>query len=192
MPWKGCSPRASMTGLIVCAFVDEPGLPGLQVLSNLADAAAETNILPVARRGRSLQGGVNAVSDEVERRTARHGDRRAGMMREHEYVGVIRRRVAPPAFPVVIWPVAANWTEHVAAEDPGADVLEGRRRRRSAPQLVPRQPFTRFFVTSMDSRPSGTVRRPRRRARRPASALLLAGLKWPPRAVAALLCNELP
>jgi hypothetical protein len=25
---------------------------------------------------------------------------------------------------MVIWPGAANWAEHVAAEDPGADVLE--------------------------------------------------------------------
>ena len=102
-------------------FVDELSL---QILPDHADSAAEPNVLPVGRRCRSLQGGVNAVSDEVERRTARHGDRRARMMREHEHVGVIRRRVAPPALPVVIGPVAANRAEHVAAEDPGADVLE--------------------------------------------------------------------
>ena len=67
---------------------------------------------------------MNTVSDEVERCTALHDDRRARMMRQHEHVGVIRRRVPPPALPLVIRPVAANWTEHIAAEDPGAYVLE--------------------------------------------------------------------
>ena len=67
---------------------------------------------------------MNPVHDEVERRPAFHSDWRARMVCEHEHVGVIRRRVAPPALPVVIWPVAAYWAEHVAAEDPGADVLQ--------------------------------------------------------------------
>src|ERR1051325_551209 len=42
-------------------------------------------------------------------------------MRQHEHRHVIRRLVAPPAFPAVIRPRAAHRAEHVSAEDPCAD-----------------------------------------------------------------------
>src|SRR5262245_61687540 len=43
------------------------------------------------------------------------------MVREHEHGMVVRRVVAPPTPPVGVAPVAADGTEHVAAQDPGAD-----------------------------------------------------------------------
>ena len=45
-------------------------------------------------------------------------------MREHEHVAVVGGVVAPPAFPCVVGPGTANGTEHVAAHDPGAEVVE--------------------------------------------------------------------
>ena len=45
-------------------------------------------------------------------------------MRQHEHRRVIRRLVAPPALPALVGPWAAHGAEHVAAEDPRADVLE--------------------------------------------------------------------
>src|SRR5215475_8104508 len=42
-------------------------------------------------------------------------------MRQHEDGRVIRRLVAPPAFPAVVRPRAADGTKHVATENPGAD-----------------------------------------------------------------------
>jgi hypothetical protein len=57
-------------------------------------------------------------------RAACHFNGFAFMVRKHEYGGVERRIVAPPAFPTVIRPLAADRTEHVAPHYPGADVLE--------------------------------------------------------------------
>src|SRR5262249_18524801 len=50
--------------------------------------------------------------------------RRADMVREHEHRRVIRRLVAPPAFPAVVGPRTSDGAEHIAPENPGADVLE--------------------------------------------------------------------
>src|SRR5688572_30319072 len=44
-------------------------------------------------------------------------------MGQDEDRGVVRRRVAPPAFPFLVAPFAANWPEHVAAHDRRAEVL---------------------------------------------------------------------
>mgnify|MGYP003346669878 CR=1 FL=1 len=49
------------------------------------------------------------------------------MMREHEHRHMIGRLVAPPALPTVVGPRSAHGTEHVAAENPGADILEAAR-----------------------------------------------------------------
>src|SRR5690348_3517168 len=48
------------------------------------------------------------------------------MMREDEGGDVVGRLVAPPTFPLVIGPWPADRPEHVAPEDPRADVLESR------------------------------------------------------------------
>src|SRR4029453_930581 len=46
------------------------------------------------------------------------------MVRQHEDGGVIRRVVAPPAFPRVVCPGAAHWPEHVSAQYPRPDVRQ--------------------------------------------------------------------
>src|SRR3954452_9587118 len=45
-------------------------------------------------------------------------------MGEHKDRSVIGRSVPPPSFPCVVCPCTANWTKDVAAQDPGAYVLE--------------------------------------------------------------------
>src|ERR671916_1637013 len=64
-------------------------------------------------------GGVEAVGDEVEGRSALHLDRLAGVMGEHEDRCVVRRLGPPPAAPVLV-PCTADRPEHVAAHDVGA------------------------------------------------------------------------
>src|SRR5262249_30764751 len=73
--------------------------------------------------GGLLQGLVE-ITDEAELRAALHGNRLARMMRKHEHGDVIGRVVTPPPLPLVVGPRPAHRPEHVAAEDPGADVLE--------------------------------------------------------------------
>src|SRR5262249_22396068 len=50
--------------------------------------------------------------------------RSPGMVGEHENGGVIRRVIAPPALPAVVRPGSSHRPEHVAAHDPGSDVVE--------------------------------------------------------------------
>jgi hypothetical protein len=46
------------------------------------------------------------------------------MVGQHEHRDVVGRLIAPPAFPAVVRPGPAHRPEHVAAQDPGTDVLE--------------------------------------------------------------------
>src|SRR5262245_37941852 len=96
-----------------------------QVLTNHEHTASDPNFPAFGRVFGLLQGGFGAVGDEVERRTALHGQWSARMMRQYKNGCVIRRRVSPPALPGIIFPGAANWTEHVSAQNPGTDILEG-------------------------------------------------------------------
>ena len=63
---------------------------------------------------------LKSVGDEGERCPALHGQRVALVMSEDEHWRVVGRLLAPPASPGQI-PLAAPWTEHVAAHDVGAD-----------------------------------------------------------------------
>ena len=90
-------------------------------------AAAEPDVLTVGCSAGALQCAVYPVGDEMECGAAVHRDRLAGMVGQHEYRGVVRRGVAPPALPVFIGPGAADRAEHVAAQDPCADVAESAR-----------------------------------------------------------------
>src|SRR5690242_3385234 len=56
---------------------------------------------------------------------ALHWEGRARVMREHKNRNVIRRLLPPPAFPGIVRPGAAHRAEHVTAEDPSPDVVEG-------------------------------------------------------------------
>src|SRR6185436_10038846 len=48
----------------------------------------------------------------------------ARMVREDEDRHAVRRLLAPPALPALIGPRSTHRAEHVAAQDPGAEVLE--------------------------------------------------------------------
>jgi hypothetical protein len=102
-------------------FVDQSGF---EILPDGCDSTTEPDILPVRGFGGAAQRGVNAVGDEMKNRSALHGDRWARIVREDKNRRVVRRSLAPPSFPVVVGPGSANWTEHVAAENPGSDIFE--------------------------------------------------------------------
>src|SRR6185436_13265066 len=95
--------------------------PGAQVLPDRRHAAAHPDILPAGGGPRFSQGGLDAVGDEPELSAAGHPDGRPWVMGQHEDGRVIRRLVAPPALPAVVWPGAAHRAEHVASEDPGPE-----------------------------------------------------------------------
>src|SRR6266481_2629601 len=94
---------------------------GAQILPDRGYAATEADVAAARCSGCLLQSGVNASGDKAKLRASRHLKRRPRMMRQHEDGRVIRRLVAPPALPAVVRPRAADRTEHVAPEYPGAD-----------------------------------------------------------------------
>src|SRR6478609_9675223 len=95
-----------------------------EVLANGSGSATDADILALCCFSSPFEGGMNAVGDEVEGRSAVHHERFACVVGEHEHWHVIGRGLAPPAFPAVVGPGAADWPEHIAADNPGAEVLE--------------------------------------------------------------------
>lgn len=95
-----------------------------QILADGGGAAAEADVFACCGFFCLLKCGVDALGDEVEGCAAFHVERRAGVMGEDEDGGVVGGFFAPPAFPVFVGPGASDGAEHVAAEDPGADVFE--------------------------------------------------------------------
>src|SRR3954471_7353656 len=102
-------------------FVDQARL---EKLAHGGHTAADAHVLAAGRALRLLERRVDAVGDEMERRAAAHLEGLARVVGENEDRAVVRRLVAPPAFPAFVGPRAAHGTEHVAAEDPGAEVDE--------------------------------------------------------------------
>src|SRR6185437_5201431 len=98
--------------------------PRLQVLADGADAAADADVLAACGLTRLAQRRLDAIGHEVKRRAALHGERPARVVREYEHRRVVGRVVAPPAAPGFVGPRATHGPEHVAPEDPGADVCE--------------------------------------------------------------------
>jgi len=45
-------------------------------------------------------------------------------MSEHKHGRMVRRIVAPPPFPGIVFPRPPNRPEHIPAQDPGAHILE--------------------------------------------------------------------
>jgi hypothetical protein len=70
-------------------------------------AAAEAHVQSVSGVPGALQRGVDAVGDEMKRGAAGHLNGGTRVMSEHEDRRVIRRVVAPPAFPLVVRPGTA-------------------------------------------------------------------------------------
>ena len=101
--------------------VDEAGA---KILLDGGGASAEANIFTVGGVDGLFECAVNAVGDEVEGGASFHRDGRAGVVGQNEDGHVVGRGVAPPTFPGVVGPGSADGTEHVAAEDPGADVFK--------------------------------------------------------------------
>ncbi len=97
---------------------------GAKVLPEGGDAAAQPDIPAVGSVNGSIQRGVNAIGDKVEGGASGHGKRSARVVGEDENRSVVRRIVAPPSLPNVVWPGAADRTEHVSANDPRADIVE--------------------------------------------------------------------
>src|SRR5882757_8634180 len=102
-------------------FVDEARA---KVLLNRSHAASKPDVSTVSRLGGVLERRVDAIGNKVEGCAAVHFDRRPRMVGEHEYRSVIHRIVAPPTSPGIVRPWSSNWSEHVSAHDPSADVVE--------------------------------------------------------------------
>lgn len=102
-------------------IVDEAGL---DVLADGGGAAAEADVFAFGGGPCLFERGVDAVGDEVEGCAALHVERRAWVVGEDEDGSVVGGFFAPPAFPGFVGPGASDGAEHVAAEDPGADVFE--------------------------------------------------------------------
>ncbi len=98
-------------------------LPRAQVLPDGRRAAADTNVGAAGGLARAPERLLDPAGDEVERRPALHLQRRPRVVREHEHRHVVGRVLAPPAAPLLVGPGTAHRPEHVAAQDPGADVL---------------------------------------------------------------------
>src|SRR6266849_8812494 len=92
-----------------------------QVLPNRSYASTQSDVAAARRIPCLLQRRMNTLGDERQLRAARHPERRSRVMRQHEDRGVIRRFVAPPAFPAFVGPRPPNGTEHVTPENPRAD-----------------------------------------------------------------------
>src|SRR3954452_5920527 len=87
---------------------------GRERLPHGGGATGDVDAQLARRRLRALEGDVEAVGDEVERRPALHRDRVVCVVGENEHRSVIRRLVAPPPAPVLV-PRGPNPAEHVAA-----------------------------------------------------------------------------
>src|SRR6185312_3424156 len=100
-------------------FVDQAFL---EKLSDGMGTSADADIFPARSVASQRQRFPNASRHEIEGRAAFHLDRIARVVAEHKDRHVVRRVVAPPAFPFVIRPRAANGPEHVPAKNPCSHV----------------------------------------------------------------------
>src|SRR5215469_217641 len=94
-------------------FIDEPCA---QILLNGCDTAADSYVPLFCSVLRTLQCGMDSVSDEVKHCVALHFKRRARIMCENKRRDMIRRLLAPPSLPRVIWPRTTHRAERVPRE----------------------------------------------------------------------------
>lgn len=95
-----------------------------KILPDRVRPAANPHVLSGSSLACAVECLANAACDEVERRAAVHLDGGSRMMGQDEHRNVVRRAIAPPAFPVHVRPFPANGAEHVAPENPGPDILK--------------------------------------------------------------------
>jgi hypothetical protein len=105
-------------------LIDETGT---KILLDGVGSAANANIHAIGCLARPVKRLVNTARDEMEGRSAFHLDGRALVMSQDESWNVIRWIVPPPAFPIHVGPGTANRSEHVSAENPGANIPEAPR-----------------------------------------------------------------
>src|SRR5262249_29161032 len=98
-----------------------------EVLTNRRDAAAEPDVLAVGSLAGPIERFADAARNEVKGGSAVHRNRLSRVVSQHEHRRVVRGIVPPPAAPALVGPRSANRAEHVAAEDPRADVRESLR-----------------------------------------------------------------
>lgn len=110
-----------------------------KILLDSVRSAANAHIHSVGCVARPAKRLVNTARDEVECRSTFHLDGWAGVMSQDESWNVIGWVVPPPpAFPVHVGPGAANRSEYVSSENPGANILEAPRSEVViAPPVVP-------------------------------------------------------
>src|SRR5262245_29120356 len=97
---------------------------GPQIVPEGGDAAADADILAARGIEGALEHVLDAIGDKVKGGAARHHDRWPRIVRKHEDRNVIGRVVAPPSLPGLVRPGSTYGPEHVAPQDPGADVGE--------------------------------------------------------------------
>jgi transposase InsO family protein len=98
-----------------------------QVLPDGVGSAADPHVLAASGIACPFKRIMDAAGDEVERCATFHLDRRPGMVGQNEDRNVVGRIVAPPAFPGVVLPLAAHGGEHVAPQNPCANILKAAR-----------------------------------------------------------------
>src|SRR6185295_3776113 len=96
----------------------------LQILADGGGSAADAHILTSSDRPRLIQRRLDPLGDEMEDGAAFHLQRRARMVRQDKDRHMVRWIGAPPALPLIVRPGSAHRSEHVAAHDPGAEILE--------------------------------------------------------------------
>src|SRR5436190_24068340 len=94
------------------------------MLADGGGSAADSHILTSSGRPRLTQRRLDPLGDEMEDGAALHLQRRAWMVGQDEDRHMVRWIGAPPAFPLIVRPGSAHRSEHVAAHDPGAEILE--------------------------------------------------------------------
>jgi len=90
-------------------------------LPNRLHTPTDSYVSTVRRLHCLLQRGVNPVDYEAKFRAARHAKQWPRVVRENEHRRVIRRLLAPPTFPALVRPGAADRTEHVPTKNPGTN-----------------------------------------------------------------------
>src|SRR5437868_13012690 len=103
-----------------------------QVFADGGNAAADADVLLARGFPRLLERGANVIGYKVKRCPTVHRQGCAWLVCEHEDRRVIGRCLSPPSLPTLIGPRPANGAEHIAAQNPGADVLKAAARERIA------------------------------------------------------------
>lgn len=96
----------------------------LHILADCCRPTANPDVSPIGRRHGPLQRRFDSFRDEVKGGAALHGDGRSRVMGQDKDRRVVWRVIAPPAPPTVVRPGTSTCGEHIAAQDPGANILK--------------------------------------------------------------------